>query len=119
VVACGLLLGLMALAPVLWMAFIASVIFGAAFAIAIVLALTMAQEQADNRIRGRVMGGVQMLFRVGLGLGALGVGWLAHEAANLKLPLPLDGNQVGLLTGAVLIILGAIAASGVLRVRSF
>jgi predicted MFS family arabinose efflux permease len=118
VVACGLLLGLMALAPVLWMAFISAVVFGAAFAIAIVLALTMAQEQADNRIRGRVMGGVQMLFRVGLGLGALGIGWLAHEAAALHLPLSLDGNQVGLLTGAVLILLGAIAASGVLRVRS-
>jgi dTMP kinase len=118
VVACGLLLALMALAPVLWMAFVAAVLFGAAFAIAIVLALTMAQEQAENRIRGRVMGGVQMLFRVGLGLGALGVGWLSHEAAALHLPLPLDGNQVGLLTGAVLIILGAIAAGGVLRVRS-
>lgn len=118
VVACGLLLALMALAPVLWLAFIASVVFGAAFAIAIVLALTMAQEQADNRVRGRVMGGVQMLFRVGLGLGALGVGWLAHAAGSLHLPLSLDGNQVGLLTGAVLILLGAIAAGGVLRVRS-
>jgi hypothetical protein len=59
-----------------------------------------------------------MLFRVGLGLGALGVGWLAHEAAGFRLPLSLDGNQVGLLTGSVLIILGAIAAAGVLRVRS-
>jgi dTMP kinase len=118
VVSCGLLLALMALAPVLWMAFISAVVFGAAFAIAIVLALTMAQEQSDNRIRGRVMGGVQMLFRVGLGLGALGIGWLAHEAAEFHLPLSLDGNQVGLLTGAVLILLGAIAASGVLRVRS-
>jgi dTMP kinase len=118
VVACGLLLALMALAPVLWLAFITAVVFGAAFAIAIVLALTMAQEQADNRVRGRVMGGVQMLFRVGLGLGALGVGWLAHEAGSLHLPLSLDGNQIGLLTGAVLILLGAIAAGGVLRVRS-
>jgi dTMP kinase len=118
VIACGLVLGLMALAPVLWMAFVAAVVFGAAFAIAIVLALTMAQEQADNRIRGRVMGGIQMLFRVGLGFGALGVGWLAHEAAGFHLPLSLDGNQAGLLAGAVLILLGAIAAAGVLRVRS-
>jgi hypothetical protein len=118
VIACGLVLGLMALAPVLWMAFVAAVVFGAAFAIAIVLALTMAQEQADNRIRGRVMGGIQMLFRVGLGFGALGVGWLAREAAGFHLPLSLDGNQAGLLAGAVLILLGAIAAAGVLRVRS-
>jgi MFS family permease len=113
VVGCGLVLAVMALAPVLWMAFVAAVVFGIAFAVAIVLALTMAQEQADNRVRGRVMGGVQMLFRLGLGLGALGIGWLAHEAGRLS--LPLDGNQVALLAGAVLILLGAAAAGGVLR----
>jgi dTMP kinase len=115
VVACGLVLALMAVAPVLWLAFVAAVLFGVAFAVAIVLALTMAQEQADNRVRGRVMGGVQMLFRVGLGLGALGIGWLAHEAGERSLPFSLDGNQVGLLAGAVLILLGAAAAGGVLR----
>jgi dTMP kinase len=115
VVGCGLVLGVMALAPVLWMAFVAAVLFGVAFAVAIVLALTMAQEEADNRVRGRVMGGVQMLFRVGLGLGALGIGWLAHEAGERALPLSLDGNQVGLLAGALLILLGAAAAGGVLR----
>jgi dTMP kinase len=115
VVGCGLVLGVMALAPVLWMAFVAAVVFGIAFAVAIVLALTMAQEEADNRVRGRVMGGVQMLFRVGLGLGALGIGWLAHEAGERALPLSLDGNQVGLLAGALLILLGAAAAGGVLR----
>jgi dTMP kinase len=113
VVVCGLVLGLMAVAPVLWMAFVAAVVFGTAFAIAIVLALTMAQEQADNRVRGRVMGGVQMLFRAGLGLGALGIGWLAHQAGELS--LPVDGNQAGLLAGAALILLGAAAAAGVLR----
>jgi dTMP kinase len=116
VVVCGLVLGLMALAPVLWMAFVAAVVFGAAFSVAIVLALTMAQEQADNRVRGRVMGGVQMLFRVGLGLGALGIGWLAHAAGELS--LAVDGNQVGLLAGAVLILLGAVAAGAVLRDRA-
>jgi dTMP kinase len=115
VVACGLVLALMAVAPVLWMAFVAAVVFGTAFAIAIVLALTMAQEQADNRVRGRVMGGVQMLFRAGLGLGALGIGWLAHAAGELS--PAVDGNQVGLLAGAILILLGAAAAGGVLRER--
>jgi dTMP kinase len=115
VVGCGLVLAVMAVAPVLWMAFVAAVLFGVAFAVAIVLALTMAQEQADNRVLGRVMGGVQMLFRVGLGLGALGIGWLAHEAGERSLPLSLDGNQVGLLAGAGLILLGAVAAAGVLR----
>lgn len=117
VAACGLVLGLMALAPVLWMAFVAAVVFGTAFAIAIVLALTMAQEQADNSVRGRVMGGVQMLFRAGLGLGALGIGWLAHAADGLALPASVDGNQVGLLVGALLILLGAAAAGGVLRLN--
>src|SRR6266540_1298241 len=79
VVACGLVLGLMAMAPVLWMAFVAAVVFGMAFAVAIVLALTMAQEQADNRVRGRVMGGVQMLFRAGLGLGAAAAGGVLRQ----------------------------------------
>jgi len=115
VVACGLVLGLMAVAPVLWLAFAAAVVFGAAFSVAIVLALTMAQEQASNEVRGRIMGGVQMLFRVGLGLGALGIGALAHAADGLALSTAVDGNQVGLLAGAVLVLLGAVAAGGVLR----
>jgi dTMP kinase len=113
VVVCGLVLGLMAVAPVLWLAFVAAVIFGMAFAVAVVLALTMAQEQADNAVRGRIMGGVQMLFRVGLGLGALGIGGLANAVHRLAVPFVLDGNQVGLLAGAVLILVGAAAASRV------
>src|SRR6266540_158341 len=59
--------------------FVAAVVFGMAFAVAIVLALTMAQEQADNRVRGRVMGGVQMLFRAGLGLGAAAAGGVLRQ----------------------------------------
>lgn len=113
VVACGLVLGLMALIPVLWLAFIAAVVFGTAFSVAVVLALTMAQEQADNAVRGRIMGGVQMLFRVGLALGALGIGGLAHAVPRLAIPFTVDGNQVGLLAGAVMILAGAAAASGV------
>jgi dTMP kinase len=112
---CGLVLEFMALVPVLWLAFIAAVVFGSAFSAAIVIALTLAQEVTQDRIRGRVMGGVQMLFRVGLGLGALGIGALAHAASKVRLIGSLDGNQVGLVVGGGLILLGAIAASGVTR----
>ncbi len=108
----------MAVAPVLWLAFVAAVVFGAAFSVAIVLALTMAQEQASNEVRGRIMGGVQMLFRVGLALGALGIGALAHAADDSGRSPAVDGNRVGLLAGAVLILLGAAAAGGVLNERS-
>jgi MFS family permease len=85
------------------------------FSVAIVLALTLAQETAEDRIRGRIMGGVQMLFRVGLGAGALGVGALAHSIHRLDLWVSLDGNQVGLIAGGILILLGAIASSRVAR----
>ena len=61
------------------------------------------------------MGGVQMLFRVGLGVGALGIGALAATVGNVHVIVSLDGNQVGLLAGGVLILLGALAASGVTR----
>jgi hypothetical protein len=59
-----------------------------------------------------------MLFRVGLGLGALGIGGLAHSVRELSIPFTVDGNQVGLLAGAVLILLGAVASVGVLREAS-
>jgi dTMP kinase len=115
VVACGGVLIVMALFPFLWLAFIAAVAFGAAFSVAILIALTIAQEVAEDRIRGRIMAGVQMLFRVGLGVGALGIGYLAHSVHRVRLVITLDGNQIGLIAGGLLILLGAVAASGVAR----
>jgi dTMP kinase len=112
---CGGVLIFMALVPVLWLAFLASIVFGATFSVAIVLALTLAQEVAEDRIRGRIMGGVQMLFRVGLGAGALGIGALAHSIHEVRFIVTVDGNQVGLLAGGGLILLGAAASSGVAR----
>jgi dTMP kinase len=112
---CGGVLIFMALVPVLGLAFLAAVIFGVAFSVAIVLALSLAQEAAEDRVRGRIMGGVQMLFRVGLGAGALGIGALAHSIDHVKVIEVFDGNQVGLLAGGCLILLGALAASGVAR----
>jgi dTMP kinase len=117
---CGGLLIVMALLPFLWLAFAVAVVFGASFAVAVMLALTMAQQVAEDRLRGRIMGAVQMLFRVGLGLGALGVGALAHSIHRIHVgvgaaSVTLDGNQVGLFTGGVLILFGAVAASGLAR----
>jgi len=112
---CGGVLIFMAFVPVLWLAFVAAVVFGAVFSVAIVLALTLAQQTAEDRIRGRIMGGVQMLFRVGLGVGALGIGALAHSIRHLDVGVSLDGNQVGLIAGGILILLGAIASSSVAR----
>jgi len=115
VVVCGGVLILMALLPFLWLAFIAAAIFGAAFSVAILIALTIAQEVAEDRIRGRIMAGVQMLFRVGLGAGALGIGYLAHRIHRVKILISLDGNQIGLIAGGLLILLGAVASAGVAR----
>jgi len=61
------------------------------------------------------MGGVQMLFRVGRGVGALGIGALAYWVGRVHFIITLDGNQVGLLAGGGLILLGAFASSGILR----
>jgi dTMP kinase len=115
VVTCGGVLLVMALLPFLWLAFIAAVIFGAAFSVAILIALTIAQEVAEDRIRGRIMAGVQMLFRVGLGAGALGIGGLAYSIKRVRLLITLDGNQIGLIAGGILILLGAAASAGVAR----
>jgi dTMP kinase len=113
---CGAILITMGALPVLFLAFGMAVLFGMAFSVAIVLALTAAQEIAEDRIRGRIMGGVQMLFRVGLGAGALGIGALAHSVGTIRFGfVKLDGNQVGMIVGGILILLGATAASGVRR----
>ncbi len=118
---CGAVLITMALLPFLWLSFVAAVAFGAAFSVAIVLALSLVQRETEDRIRGRIMGGVQMLFRIGLGAGALGVGALAHSVGQLRIglgnvALRLDGNQVGLIAGGILILLGAAASIGVTRI---
>ncbi len=114
VATCGWILIVMGALPLLYLAFGVAVLFGMAFSVAIVLALTAAQEIAEDRIRGRIMGGVQMLFRVGLGAGALGIGGLAHALGTLRVGfIKLDGNQVGMIVGGILILLGAAAASGV------
>lgn len=115
VAVCGGVLVLMAVVPVLWLSFIAAVVFGLVFSVAIVLALSLAQETATERYRGRVMGGVQMLFRIGLGAGALGIGGLANAIDEVRLGITLDGNQVGLLVGGGMILLGAMASAGVAR----
>jgi hypothetical protein len=106
----------MGVVPILWLAFVMAVAFGTAFSVAILLALTMAQVYAEDRIRGRVMGSVQMLFRVGLGAGAIGIGALAHSVEQLRIgfgdaAFTIDGNQLGLVAGGVLILFGALAAS--------
>src|SRR6266540_3491105 len=107
--------GWLALLPFLALAFGAAVVFGAAFSMAITVALSMAQQVTEDRIRGRIMAGVQMLFRVGLGAGALGMGALAYKIGQVTLGVTLDGNQVGMLSGGVVILLGGLASSGVLR----
>lgn len=120
VAGCGSVLVVMGIWPYLWLAFAGAVFFGATFSVAIVLALSIVQRTTEDRIRGRIMGGVQMLFRIGLGVGALGIGGLAGSIHSLHLGpahagLQLDGNQFGLVVGGVLILLGAAASIGVTR----
>jgi dTMP kinase len=122
VVGCGAVLIVMALLPFLWLAFVCAVIFGAAFSIAITVALSIAQQVTEDRLRGRIMGGVQMLFRVGLAAGALGIGGIATGIHELHpriggLDVKMDGNQVGMFAGGLVILAGALAASGMLRDR--
>src|SRR5204863_664023 len=122
VVGCGGVLIVMALLPFLWLAFASAVIFGMAFSIAITVALSIAQQVTEDRLRGRIMGGVQMLFRVGLGAGALGMGAIASNIDVLHPgiggpDIKMDGNQIGMFAGGIVILAGALAASGVLRER--
>jgi dTMP kinase len=120
VAACGGILIVMAVLPYLWLSFILAVVFGAAFSIAIVIALTLVQRETEDEVRGRIMGGVQMLFRLGLGAGALGMGAIAHSVDSLDLGvIRLDGSQVGLIVGGSLIILGAFAATGAMRASAW
>ena len=123
VAGCGAVLIVMSLLPFLWLAFVSAIVFGASFSIAITVALSIAQQVTEDRLRGRIMGGVQMLFRVGLGAGALGMGALAQSIDVIHpgiggIDVKMDGNQVGMFAGGLVILVGALAASGVLRNRS-
>lgn len=111
VATCGIVLVAMALVPYLWLALAAALVFGMAFAVGVMLAMTIVQR-LDEVLRGRLLGGAHMLFRVALAAGALGIGGLAAGVDALRLGgLELDGNQVGLAVGGLLILLGA-AATG-------
>jgi MFS family permease len=114
--ACGVILIGMAFLPFTWLAFIAALFFGMAFSMAVMLAVTIVQRQVDEGMRGRLLGAAQMLFRVSLAVGALGVGGLAELTGGLSLgPVDLDANQLGLLVGGSLILLGGLAARTVMR----
>ncbi|MBI4261784.1 MAG: MFS transporter [Actinobacteria bacterium] len=118
VAVCGGILVVMAFLTWLWLAFAVAVAFGAAFSVAIMVALSMAQREVEDRIRGRIMAAVQMLFRVGLGAGALGMGAIATSIDRIRLGVTLDGNQLGLLIGGALILVGAAASAGMLGVAT-
>lgn len=104
---CGAVIVVMALLPLVLLAYVLAVPFGMAFAVAIVLAMTIAQKSVKDTLRGRMMGGLQTFYRLGLGLGALSIGTLAHSIHSIKLIITLDGNQFGMLVSGVLILMGA------------
>ena len=118
---CGSILVAMAVLPFTWLALVAALVFGLSFSVAIMLAVTLLQRLADERMRGRLLGGAHMLFRVALAVGAIGVGG-AVSAIQGEFALDLrawriifDSNQIGLLLGGGLILLGALAAGSVVR----
>jgi hypothetical protein len=114
--ACGVILIGMAFLPFTWLALIAALVFGMAFSVAVMLAVTVLQRDVDDRMRGRLLGGAQMLFRVGLAAGALGIGGLAEGLGGFSVgPVDLDGNQLGLLAGGGFILLGGLAARFAMR----
>jgi dTMP kinase len=114
VAACGGILVTMAFLPILWLALVAALVFGMAFSVAVMLGITILQRATEDSMMGRLLGGAQMLFRVALAAGALGVGAAAGAVDRVSLgPLSLDGNQFGLLLGGALILVGAAASAGV------
>lgn len=107
ITACGGILLAMSFVSVIWLAYILSVPFGLAFALAIVMAMTLAQSATGPSMRGRMMGGLQMVYRLGLSAGALIVGAVAHSISVVRIGVSLDGNQFGLLVSGVLILTAA------------
>ncbi|HEY4160767.1 MAG TPA: MFS transporter [Candidatus Saccharimonadales bacterium] len=104
----GILLG-MSLVPIPVVAFALAAPFGAAFATALILATTLAQEYAPADTRGATMGGLQSLLNLGLGLGAICMGWVATVFKRVDLfGITLDGNQVAMFLGGLLICLGVV-----------
>jgi hypothetical protein len=88
----------------------------------VMLALSLAQELVEDDMRGRLLGAVHMGFRLGLALGALGIGGLASLIEPFALGIGglrvhLDGNQVGLIVGGGVILAGAVIARGVTSAR--
>ncbi|MGH2740238.1 MAG: MFS transporter [Actinomycetota bacterium] len=112
VAACGGILIGMAFLTFTWLAFLAALAFGIAFSVALILAVTLVQEMSSETMRGRLLGGAHMLFRVSLAAGALGVGGAASAVGDIG---GFDGNQFGLLLGGGIILLGSVAAKGVVQ----
>ncbi|MGH7142246.1 MAG: MFS transporter [Candidatus Saccharimonadales bacterium] len=100
----------MALVPIIVVALTLAVPFGMAFALALTLAMTIAQESADENNRGSIMGGIESLFSIGLGVGAISIGALATSISYIHIiGFKLDGNQIGMLVAGLFVIGGALA----------
>ncbi|HEX9824760.1 MAG TPA: MFS transporter, partial [Actinomycetota bacterium] len=122
VATCGAILLAMAFLPFTWLALIAAFFFGLSFSVAVMLAVTLVQRIADEEMRGRLLAGAHMLFRLSLAVGALGIGGAAQGIGEVSIGVDparvtLDGNQVGLVMGGTLILLGALASRGVVASR--
>jgi len=119
---CGAILIAMAFLPFTWLALVVSLFFGMSFSVAIMLAVTLIQRVTSEEMRGRLLGGAHMLFRVALAAGAIGMGGGVSAFGTLRFRLfgigfRFDRNQIGLLLGGGIILLGALAAGAVVRAR--
>lgn len=120
VATCGAILLAMAFLPFTWLALIAAFFFGMSFSVAVMLGVTLVQRIADEQMRGRLLAGAHMLFRLSLAVGALGIGGAAQGIGEVSIGidpvrLNLDGNQMGLVMGGTLILLGALASRGIVK----
>ena len=116
-IAMGGVLIFMAVFPVLWIAYLMAIGFGAAFSVSLIVAMSAVQSRTDDEHRGRVMGVVHMLVRGALSVGALASAGIATGVPPGGIDLPVvgftpDKNQFALL------IAGALIAGGTVGVRS-
>ena len=112
VAVCGSVLLVMALLPVTWLALVLALPFGAGFSLAVALGLSLVQHVATDEMRARILGGVQGLFRVGLGVGAIGLGSLAQSLGGVSVGVgSIDGSQLAMVTAGGLVCLGAAIAT--------
>jgi MFS family permease len=120
-IAQGIVIATMSLAPTLAFAFLGAALFGAATSTTLTASMSAVQELLPDEQRVTGFAAFHILIRVGLSLSAIGAGIAADVIRGVRWPVVghLPSSRVVLLCSGIVVLLGATLLAPLLRSERF